>query len=249
MIECWMVWLVLMVILMLGSFLVFVVEGGIKLLQVGNDFGDCVLLQWGVQLYMNYCFGCYVLKYLCYLWMVQDLGLIEEEVMNNFNFIGLVIGDLILVVMFKENVEKWFGKMLFDFSLIVCVCGSDWVYIYFKLFYLDSSCLLGWNNVLFVNVFMFNLLWEMQGLQYVVYGKVEVFGMDLLVIGLKIEMLGLVDVGQYDQVVWDIINFFEYVGELVVFKCQQLGVWVILFLVLLIFLLYLLKKEYWKDVY
>lgn len=81
--------------------------------------------------------------------------------MNNFNFIGMLIGELILVLMFKVLVEKWFGKMLLDLSLILCVWGSDWVYIYFKFFYLDFLCLLGWNNMLFFNVFMFNLLWEM----------------------------------------------------------------------------------------
>ena len=52
-----------------------------------------------------------------------------------------------------------------------------------------------------------------------------------------------------DQAVRDITNFLEYAGEPAALKRQQLGVWVILFLALLTFLLYLLKKEYWKDVH
>ncbi|KAG1386944.1 hypothetical protein G6F58_013742 [Rhizopus delemar] len=93
-----------------------------------------------------------------------------------------------------------------------------------------------------------NPLWEMQGLQHAVHGKPEAPGMDPPVTGLKIETPGSVDAGQYDQAVRDITNFLEYAGEPAALKRQQLGVWVILFLALLTFLLYLLKKEYWKDV-
>ncbi|KLD11780.1 ubiquinol cytochrome C oxidoreductase, partial [Xanthomonas perforans] len=32
-------------------------------------------------------------------------------------------------------------------------------------------------------------------------------------------------------------------------KRQSMGVWVVLFLALLTFIAYLLKKEYWKDVH
>ena len=39
------------------------------------------------------------------------------------------------------------------------------------------------------------------------------------------------------------------VGEPAALKRQDLGVWVLLFLVLLTFLAYLLKQEYWKDVH
>ncbi|MGN7767090.1 cytochrome c1 [Stenotrophomonas sp. 22692] len=247
--DRWMVRLALTAALMLGSFLASAAEGGTKLLQAGNDLGDRASLQRGAQLYMNYCSGCHALKYLRYSRMAQDLGLTEEEVMNNLNFTGSAIGDPIPVAMPKENAEKWFGKMPPDLSLISRVRGSDWVYTYLKSFYLDSSRPLGWNNALFANASMPNPLWEMQGLQHAVHGKPEAPGMDPPVTGLKIETLGSVDAGQYDQAVRDITNFLEYAGEPAALKRQQLGVWVILFLALLTFLLYLLKKEYWKDVH
>ncbi len=38
--------------------------------------------------------------------MAQDLGLTEEEVMNNLNFTGSAIGDPIPVAMPKENAES-----------------------------------------------------------------------------------------------------------------------------------------------
>jgi len=247
--ERWMVRLALAATLMLGSFLASAAEGGTKLLQAGNDLGDRASLQRGAQLYMNYCSGCHALKYLRYSRMAQDLGLTEEEVMNNLNFTGSAVGDPIPVAMPKENAEKWFGKMPPDLSLISRVRGSDWVYTYLKSFYLDSSRPLGWNNALFANASMPNPLWEMQGLQHAVHGKPEAPGMDPPVTGLRLEAPGNVDAGQYDQAVRDITNFLEYAGEPAALKRQQLGVWVILFLALLTFLLYLLKKEYWKDVH
>lgn len=247
--ERWMVRLALAAALMLGSTLAMAAEGGTKLLQAGNDLGDRASLQRGAQLYMNYCSGCHALKYLRYSRMAQDLGLSEEEVMNNLNFTGSAIGDPVPVAMPKEQAEKWFGKMPPDLSLISRVRGSDWVYTYLKSFYLDSSRPLGWNNAVFPNASMPNPLWEMQGLQHAIHGTPESPGMDPPVTGLRLAGPGSVDAGEYDQAVRDITNFLEYAGEPAALKRQQLGVWVILFLALLTFLLYLLKKEYWKDVH
>ncbi|WP_421570181.1 cytochrome c1 [Stenotrophomonas sp. PD6] len=223
-------------------------EGG-KTLQAGNDLGDRGSLQRGAQLYMNYCSGCHALKYLRYSRMAEDLGLSEEEVMNNLNFTGVPIGEPVPVTMPKAQAEKWFGKMPPDLSLIARVRGSDWIYTYLKSFYLDPSRPLGWNNTLFPNASMPNPLWEMQGLQHAVHGKPESPGADAPVIGLQLAQPGTLAPAQYDQAVRDITNFLEYAGEPAALKREKLGVWVILFLALLTFLAYLLKKEYWRDVH
>ena len=60
---------------------------------------------------------------------------------------------------------------------------------------------------------------------------------------------GVASAADFDQVVRDITNFLEYAGEPAALKRQAIGVWVILFLVLLTFLAYLLKQEYWTDVH
>src|SRR3546814_17232177 len=60
-----------------------------------------------------------------------------------------------------------------DLSVITRVRGSDWIFTYLTSFYQDESRPLGWNNTLFPNVSMPNPLWEMQGLQRPVYGKVD----------------------------------------------------------------------------
>lgn len=60
---------------------------------------------------------------------------------------------------------------------------------------------------------------------------------------------GKVSTQEFDQAVRDITNFLEYAGEPAALKRQAIGIWVILFLVVLSFLAYLLKQEYWRDVH
>ena len=223
--------------------------GGGSLMQAGNDLGDRAALQRGAQAYMNYCSGCHSLKYLRYSRMAEDLGLSEEEVMAHLNFTGAAVGEPIQVSMPKEQAEKWFGKMPPDLSLTARVRGSDWIYSYLKSFYLDESRPLGWNNTVFPNASMPNPLWQQQGLQHAAFGEPDASTGERPVLGLKVESAGTQSAQEFDQTVRDITNFLEYAGEPAAIKRQQLGVWVILFLALLTFLAYLVKKEYWKDVH
>jgi ubiquinol-cytochrome c reductase cytochrome c1 subunit len=225
-----------------------VAAGGGNLRQAGTDIGDIASLQRGAKLYMNYCSGCHSLKYLRYSRMAEDLGLSEEEVMDNLNFTGAKVGEQIEVAMTEEHAKAWFGKMPPDLSVISRVRGSDWIFTYLTSFYQDESRPLGWNNTLFANASMPNPLWEMQGLQRPVYGKKDPAGGDTPVERLEIAQPGSQNKVEFDRTVRDITTFLEYAGEPAALKRQSLGVWVILFLAFLTFLAFLLKKEYWRDV-
>ncbi len=225
----------------------FAAEGG-DTLQAGNDLNDRASLQRGAQLYMNNCSGCHSIKYMRYSRIAEDLGLTEEEVMNNLNFTGAKFGEQVQVSMPHAGGEKWFGKMPPDLSLISRVRGSDWIYTYLKSFYLDESRPLGWNNKLFPNASMPNPLWQLQGLQHAEMSEPDAIG-ERLVEALKVTQAGTQTPSQFDQTARDITNFLEYVGEPAALKRQSMGVWVILFLVALTFLAFLLKQEYWKDVH
>lgn len=217
--------------------------------QAGNDLSDRASLQRGAKLYMNYCSSCHSLKFLRYSRMAEDLGLTEEEVMGNLNFTGAKFGEHIQVTMRDADGTEWFGKMPPDLSLISRVRGSDWIYTYLKSFYLDESRPLGWNNMLFPNVSMPNPLWELQGLQHAEFGEPDAATGERQPERLVVTNPGRLQGQEFDQVVRDITNFLEYAGEPAALKRQALGVWVILFLVLLTFLGYLLKQEYWSDVH
>ena len=233
---------------LLISFSAFAAGGGATL-QAGNDLSDRASLQRGAQLYMNYCAGCHSLKYMRYSRMAEDLGLSEEEVMENLNFTGAKFGETIGVSMPAGPATEWFGKMPPDLSVISRVRGSDWIYTYLKSFYMDESRPLGWNNKLFPNASMPNPLWELQGLQHAEFGPVDPATGERHVEGLKVAQAGRQSAQEFDQTARDITNFLEYVGEPAALKRQSVGVWVILFLAALTFLAYLLKQEYWKDVH
>ena len=106
---------------------------------------------------------------------------------------------------------------------------------------------MGWNNTVFPNASMPNVLWQMQGLQHAEYGA-EVNG-DRPVEKLVLAQPGTQTPAQFDQTVRDITAFLEYAGEPAGLKRQSIGVWVILFLAFFTFLAWLLKKEYWRDVH
>ncbi len=54
---------------------------------------------------------------------------------------------------------------------------------------------------------------------------------------------------QFDRFVRDTVNFLDYVGEPAQVERRFMGIWVVLFLILLTWLALLLKSEYWKDVH
>ena len=60
---------------------------------------------------------------------------------------------------------------------------------------------------------------------------------------------GQLSEAQYDQQVADLVNFLDYVGEPIKQKREQLGFWVLAFLVIFFGLSYALKKEYWRDIH
>ena len=66
---------------------------------------------------------------------------------------------------------------------------------------------------------------------------------------LKVARPGTQSVEQFNQTARDITAFLEYAAEPAALKREGIGVWVILFLVLLSFLAWLLKNEYWRDVH
>jgi ubiquinol-cytochrome c reductase cytochrome c1 subunit len=233
----------------------------------GVDLDDRASLQRGAQLYMNYCVSCHSLKYMRYARIAEDLGLTEDQVMNNLNFTGAKFGEHIISAMPPAGGEKWFGKAPPDLSVISRVRGSDWIFTYLKSFYLDESRPLGWNNKLFPNASMPNLLWEMQGNQRPVFtkkietgkdangkptmgcAKGQVETEDACLKDLVVATPGTQNAEEFDQTARDIAAFLEYVGEPAALKRQKVGVWVILFLSFFTFLAWLLKREYWRDVH
>ena len=54
---------------------------------------------------------------------------------------------------------------------------------------------------------------------------------------------------EYDEAIRDLTNFMVYLAEPAALSRHTVGVFVILFLLVLLASAYLLKKEYWKDIH
>lgn len=222
---------------------------------------DQASLQRGAKWYMNYCAGCHSLKYQRYKRLAKDIGITDhygdiltDIVTNNLIFTGAKIGDTIQVAMNAEDAKSWFGITPPDLTLVARVRGSDWLYTYLHSFYDDNSKPWGSNNALFPDVGMPNVLVSLQGEQVPVY-ETEVVSIDGQEKTIKhIKHLQLIKEGkmnqhQFDVMVADLVNFLSYVGEPVKLVRYRLGFLVIGFLLILLVLSYLLKKEFWKDVH
>ena len=64
-----------------------------------------------------------------------------------------------------------------------------------------------------------------------------------------VEGTGTLSAEEYDQLIYDLVNFLEYVGEPSKANSHSIGLYVLLFLLVFFIFAYLLKREYWKDVH
>ena len=202
------------------SFNVFA-SGKLHLDSANTDISDAASLQNGAKLFMNYCSGCHAIGFMRYNRIAQDLNLSDSLVAEHLMFAGEKPGETITTAIPKEGAAKWFGGTPPDLSLVARSKGTDWIYTYLRGFYEDDSKVFGVNNKVLENASMPDVLWSLKE------GKSE---------------------AEFDQDVRDITNFLDYVGEPAKLIRTSLGVWVLLFLGVLLVLTYLLKKEYWKDV-
>jgi ubiquinol-cytochrome c reductase cytochrome c1 subunit len=223
-------------------------EEGPELPPAGTNVRDTASLQRGAKLFFNYCVGCHSLKYVRYSRIAEDLGLSEQDVMDNLNFTGAKFGETVVSHMPEDSAKEWFGKAPPDLSLEVRAKGQDWVFNYLNSFYLDPSRPVGWNNTVFANASMPNPLWELQGVQVAVKGKPDAQG-EAEVEKLELAQPGRMTPEQFRGATRDLTAFLEYAAEPAALQRQSMGVWVILFLAGFTFLAYMLKHEYWKDVH
>lgn len=223
-------------------------EGGEGLPSAGTNVNDRASLQRGAKLFFNYCVGCHSLKYVRYSRLATDLGLSEDEVMSNLNFTGAKFGESVISHMPEDSAKTWFGKAPPDLSLEARAKGVDFIFNYLNSFYLDPTRPVGWNNTVFPNASMPNPLWELQGLQTAVHSEATP-GHDAAVEKLELSQPGRMTPEEFKGATRDLATFLEYTAEPAALERQSIGLWVILFLVGLTFLLYLVKTEYWKDVH
>jgi ubiquinol-cytochrome c reductase cytochrome c1 subunit len=224
--------------------------GGVHLDKANIDPDNQQSLQRGARLFVNYCLSCHAAGLMRYERMGQALGISELEVAENLMFTGGKVGDLMTVATDPEDAVEWFGTVPPDLSVIARSRSVDWLYTYLRSFYLDPSRVTGVNNLVFPDVGMPDVLWELQGWQKPVITTVkDTDGTEHKVIELELVEPGLMSPKEFDRAVRDLVNFLDYMAEPGKHDRQALGVKVILFLLVFLVVAYLMKKEFWKDVH
>ncbi|HHH43115.1 MAG TPA: cytochrome c1 [Gammaproteobacteria bacterium] len=241
----------LSVLLLVSPVIALASGGGVHLDRANIDPTNKESLQRGARTFVNYCMGCHSAKYERYNRLGRDLGISDDDIIQNLMFTGEKIGDQMDISMTREMGKKWFGAAPPDLTLVARVRGIDWLYTYLRTFYQDDSRPFGVNNQVFNNVGMPNVLWQLQGTQKAVYETVvDDEGHEHQVLeGLELEKAGSQTPAEFDRTVRDLVNFLAYMGEPIKQQRQSLGIKVLLFLLVFFIFAYLLKKEYWKDVH
>jgi len=237
-------------LLILVPVLTLAAEDGVHLDRANIDPDNQQSLQRGARLFVNYCLSCHAAGLMRYERMGQDLGISELQVAENLMFTGGKVGDLMTVATDPEDAVEWFGTVPPDLSVIARARGVDWLYTYLRSFYLDPSRVTGVNNLVFPDVGMPDVLWELQGWQKPVITTVkDADGTEHKVIDLELVEPGLMSPKEFDRAMRDLVNFLDYMAEPGKHDRQALGVKVILFLLVFLVVAYLMKKEFWKDVH
>ena len=216
------------------------------------DVGNPASLQRGARDFMNYCAGCHSLKYLRYNRLGRDLGIPEDLLKANLMFTTDKVGEPIVSSMSPVDAEKWFGRAPPDLSLVTRARGESWLYSYLLTFYADPSKTTGVNNLMLPGLSMPHVLSSLQGTQVLVkeengetgehhggHGKPK----------FELTQKGALTPEQYKEFVADLTNFLAYAAEPGRSGRVSVGFKVMAYLLVLLVLTYMLKKEFWKDVH
>lgn len=152
--------------------------------------------------------------------------------------------------------------------------GSDYLYTYLRTFYRDATKPTGWDNIVFPNVGMPHALWELQGDRTMTqvemahgaegWERITTQFDETGVSTVKREPVadyrgkGLIETtftpanseraAAYDSDVADLVAFMTWMAEPVKQQRMRLGVWVLLFLGIFLFVTWRLNAVYWKDI-
>lgn len=229
--------------LLLAPILAFASGAELHLDHAPDRSNDKAALQNGAKIFVNYCLNCHSASYMRY-GRLKDIGLTDQQIKDNLLFTADKVGEPMRIAMRRADARAWFGAAPPDLTVIARARGSefgsgaDWLYTYLRTFYRDEERPTGWNNVVFENVGMPHVLWELQGDQ--------VMGEDHK---LKLVRPGQLTPQKYDDMVADLVGFLQYMGEPAANTRKSLGWVVLIYLGVLLVFAYALKRNYWKDIH
>lgn len=196
---------------------------------------DRTTIRKGARLFAMHCLSCHSLERIRYRRLETDLGMsaatIEKEIMLPD---GAEMDKGMTVAMRAQDAKQWFGAAPPDLSLEARYRGVDWIYTYLESFYYDSTRPSGWNNHVFKNVAMPNVLEPLQGIKAADGSTIRP---------------GSVSRRQFDQDAQYLTAWLQYAADPSKLARTRLGPWIIAFLVVFTLAAFALKRVYWRRVH
>jgi ubiquinol-cytochrome c reductase cytochrome c1 subunit len=219
-----------------------------------NHLNDLPALQNGAKLFVNYCLGCHSAAFMRYN-RLRDIGLTEQQIKDNLLFTTDKVGETMKAAIDPKQAKEWFGANPPDLTLVARSrsghggTGADYLYTYLRTFYPDPAKPTGWNNLVFPNVGMPHVLWQLQGERQPQYQTREEHGHEVRIFtGWKQISPGTMTPLEYDQAVADLVGYMQWMSEPAQNSRVRVGVWVLLFLGMFTVIAWRLNAAFWKEV-
>ena len=229
-------------------------EGGEHWDQAPSRTNDLPALQNGAKLFVNYCLNCHSAAFMRFN-RLKDIGISEQQIKDNLLFVTDKVGDTMKSPIDPKDAKEWFGAVPPDLTLVARSraghggSGADYLYTYMRTFYRDPSRPTGWNNLVFPNVGMPHVLWQLQGDREPQFEKIEEHGHEVEAFkGWKQVTPGTMTPLQYDQAVGDLVGYLTWMAEPAQNHRVRVGAWVLLFLAVFTVIVWRLNAAFWKDV-
>jgi ubiquinol-cytochrome c reductase cytochrome c1 subunit len=219
-----------------------------------NNINDLAALQNGAKLFVNYCLSCHSAAFMRYN-RLRDIGLTEQQIKDNLLFTTEKVGDTMKAAIDPKQAKEWFGANPPDLTLVARSrsghggSGADYLYTYLRTFYRDPTKPTGWNNLVFPNVGMPHVLWQLQGEREPEFETREEHGHEVKVFkGWKQVTPGTMTPLQYEEAVGDLVGYLQWMAEPAQNARVRVGVWVLLFLAVFTMIAWRLNAAFWREV-
>lgn len=216
--------------------------------EVRLDVTDIESIKRGATTFFGTCAACHSLKFMRYQRIADDLSLTEAQ-MRELGYLpkNKKLLDSVLTSLDPKGAVTAYGIVPPDLSLKTRSRGTAWIHAFLTNYYQDADSATGFNNAVFPGTAMPNLLIGKQGILEPVYVSNSDGEKELT--GLRQKSPGASSAKSFYNEMRDLVIFLDYVSEPSKLERYALAPWVLLFLFGLLILVYLLKREYWKDVH
>jgi cytochrome c1 len=204
-------------------------EGGVELRHIEVDTMDHESVNRGLDVFTEICMGCHSAKYVTYKGLMDypEIGISREkadELRGDKPLTAALISDLS-----PADAKEFYGKVPPDLSLIVAGRrgGADYVYSILTGFEHDPHGKIPDGN--YNTYFPGNRIAMPDPLSWLDHNPA--------------------DTATLEQQAHDVTTFLAFISDPHQNERRAIGVWVMGFLVILTLVLWMLKREVWKDVH